>query len=157
VKVTPHTSEELADILPAGKYPACVVTAVEMVSKAGNPMIVIEMEIYPPEGKIRKITDWLSEGAPWKVRNFCESVGDQMLESYERGSIDPAGMIHKQVDVLVTVEKSDDFGDRNKVKAYLKSDSTASAAKFEKENPLKSKKQSKAEAPKALDDDDIPF
>ena len=74
-----HTFQEptTRTVLPAGEYPYKI-TEVYAISqsKAGNPMIPIEIEVTGPDGSKVKIEDRLvfTESALWKIDQFIQSA-----------------------------------------------------------------------------------
>lgn len=102
--------------LPPGQYKLVVVSAIDKFSKAGNEMIELVLE---SENK-RWIYDYLIglESGQWKLRRFCDSAG--ILEQYERGEITAADCEGQVVEAEVVLDHSEEYGDKNKVKTYIK-------------------------------------
>lgn len=149
MKFTPKTDEEIKamNILDAGKYPFEISGAVEKVSKSsGMPMIELTVRVYDADNKIHLVTDYLpsSERAAFKRRNICKAIG--LVNEYDSGSLEADMFIGKTGYLELIVEKSVDYGDKNKIKEYVVSDE-----KFETNK--------KADAGKVAEilDDEIPF
>lgn len=62
---------------PAGDYDFVVMNAAEVVSKNGNPMIELKLEVDVGRRKPVKVYDYLVSvsDALWKIHNFCECCG----------------------------------------------------------------------------------
>ena len=57
MRFAPVSEEIAAGCLPKGEYDAVVNSAVEKTSKAGNPMIELELTVYGQAGAEVKVKD----------------------------------------------------------------------------------------------------
>lgn len=146
---TPKTDEELAlmSVLPDGDYEFSVKKAEDKVSKSGNPMIELYLEIYGADGGSRFVNDWLvsTDKMTWKIKRFCASVG--ILDQYDSGNIRPSSLINKNGRATISTEKKDDYPPRNRIKDYIKPNGTTP-----QENPSINPADTSLPT-----DDDIPF
>lgn len=106
------------DLLADGEYEAVVVHAEDTVAKkSGNEMLKLQLEAYREDGVAFSLDDFLMAGPKfaWKRRHFCES---SHLD-YERGEIDPSEIVGKNVRIKVSRQKSEQYGEQNRVDDYL--------------------------------------
>lgn len=159
MRFAPKTEEQINEerLLPEGEYSFEVESVYETQSKAGNDMLKVNLKVYKPDGNFVFVTDYLLESIPHKLLHFFEATGLQSL--YHSGEVHPDGMGEivefkgKSGMLKLTVQKSDDYPDKNSVKDYTPADGA-------KESRPMTKKQATTEAQKPLDDglsDDIPF
>ncbi|SRR5579872_2878084 len=88
---TPMTDEELetASLMAEGTYSFQVMKCSKKVSKSGNPMAELMLNVWDNEGKAHTIYDYLvfSE-QPFcirKIKHFCDSTGN--LDKYKKGEL----------------------------------------------------------------------
>ena len=101
--------ETRADGFPDGVYSARVLDANLDVSKAsGNPMIVLQLEIYHPQLGTATLRDWLVPTFASKVKSFYQAVNNftaqELADDLARDSepeIDPDQL--KGAEVLVQI------------------------------------------------------
>jgi hypothetical protein len=140
MKFEPKSREELSNLLPEGQYEGYVRNAEEKTSTTGNPMIVLQVEVYDAQGNKRLITDRLIliESMQWKLYDFCESAG--IMDRYEIGEVEACDCLEKTVHCkIVRKPAKDDFPEKNEIKSYylpkkeptgpVKTKSTAPVAK----------------------------
>lgn len=116
----PEYTQGAQQVLPEGDYPFVVDDAGEKESKAGNPMIELQLLVYPDPTKPGvRVFDQLVfvESAYWKIDSFRTCTGEKLVEgqkvSFEADDcIDRQGRVHLIVD-------SYDGRTRNKVGEYL--------------------------------------
>lgn len=149
----PKTDEEIErmHLLPDGTYRFTVRNAVEAVSKSGNPMVRIDIEIYGHDGGSILTSDYLvsSDKMAWKIKHFCDTLG--LLEQYQKGGLEAQNLIRLQGYAQVVTEKRSEYPARNKVKDYgkpkeKKSNNVLSPQKADPNKPLELK-----------EDEDLPF
>ncbi len=121
MKFEPKTREELSNLLPEGQYEGYVITAEEKTSKrSGNPMIVLQVEIYDTEGSKKTITDRLIliPSMQWKLYDFCESAG--LMDRYEAGELSQYDCTEKKVHCKVIQKEAEgDYPTKNEIKTYF--------------------------------------
>ena len=144
MRVDPKTEQEVEEggLLPAGEYDFEVADAEDTRSKKGNDMIVLALAIEDGDGRRHKVTDYLLDAVPYKVRHFASAVG--MLKEYEAGNI-PAHLLKGRTGKcrLRIDPAKDGFRAKNSVQDYVKESGGAAPA---------------VKAPASgLIDDEIPF
>ena len=106
---------------PRGEYDFEVVAAEETVSKSGNEMIALELDIYDSAGKSKRIFDYLVgiPEAQFKVRHFAAAVG--LLAQYETGELGDEMLEGRTGRCKINIKKgTDGFADNNAVADYVK-------------------------------------
>lgn len=128
-------------VIPPGEYPAEIIKAEEKSSKAGNPMLVVELNVFDPTtGRSRKITDYIVCGGEhsqdWKLKQLAESTGVGVS-----GDIVAGELIGLSCKVKVRIKPAKDgYEENNTIADYLEHD----VEKTKQELPVK-------------DSDGIPF
>lgn len=146
MKFQPKTEKEIAEegLIPAGTI--CdfeVLEAEEKVSKAGNPMVALQLKVWRPNGQTTLVRDWLLLDQMWKLHAFCASVGK--LAEYEAGEIDAFELKGCTGRAKIGVKPAtDQYPAGNSVQGYIKAEGAAAPA------------PKKATAMANMDDD-IPF
>ena len=128
---TPKTAAELAamDLLPDGDYPYAIGTVSDAPSKtSGKPMLTLKVEVYPPEGNSKTVTDYIVMGSAYadkKLFELCQSTG--LAAQYANGSLQPLDLEGKSGWCKIGSEKgreksdgSGNFPDKNRIKWYLR-------------------------------------
>lgn len=93
------------EILP-GVYEFVITKAQESISKSGNSMIVLELELYQHQTPLHTtIKDYLvnTPKAFYRIKNFCESVG--LKAQYERKELTEKDCIGKKGQIEVALEQ----------------------------------------------------
>jgi hypothetical protein len=123
MRFSPVSEEEAAtvNLLPRGDYDAVVKACTEKTSKKnGNPMFEVDLVVYGPDGKERKVRDWLVciDTGQAKLQAFCKSAGQ--WDAYVAGELCAESFIDTSVRVKLGVEEGEgDFPPKNSVKNYL--------------------------------------
>lgn len=124
---TPKTEEEVSGVqqlLPDGVYKFKVASAKESMSKSGNPMIELKLEIITPENKSIYCFDYLLEAMAFKLRHFCTAVG--LEEKYNAGSVTASDCRNKRGEAEIAIQLGSEkptggfYPDKNIVKDYKK-------------------------------------
>lgn len=116
-------------VLPPGEYPAEIVKAEETQSKKGNPMLVLELNVFDTStGRSRKITDYIVTGgeysADWKIKNLASSAGVGVS-----GEINPGELAGLACKVKVRIKPpKDGYEEGNSIADYLECDQAATKA-----------------------------
>ena len=117
----PLSEEEIKalNIIEPGIYDFEVLDAQEKISKSGNPMIEMQIKVWDLHGKEKTITDYMVSTPKmlYKVKHFCDSVG--LTQKYESGSFAPYDCIGKTGKLNLTIQKSNDYPDKNSIKDYV--------------------------------------
>lgn len=152
-------SDEVKDgfSMPApGVYDAEVLDCKEKVSKAGNEMLELKLELDTVDGGYHIYDYLIPSKAMWKVGKMLNAFGVRTDEDVD---FDPESLIGRQCKVKVKIENDAQYGDKCKVSEWV------SALKDEGEvietKPPKKKKtinQNKGvNDPTDEDGDDVPF
>lgn len=139
MRFDPVSEEEAqsANLFPKGEYDAVVESSVEKTSKAkGNEMIELVLLVYGPEGKERRLKDWLvaTDGGQAKIQRFCKSA--DLWNEYQAGELTAYLCDGANVRVkLGTEEGKDGYPPKNKVADYLPRQAAAEKAKEAPQKP----------------------
>lgn len=122
-------------VLPAGVYKFKVEGCVRKMSKAGVPMWELQLS-FPEEPDARWVYDYLTESEKmmWKFNQFFDCIGSIATDTEEMKY-----MFGESGQVRLTVEQSEQYGDRNKVQRYLplqKAPAAPKPAKLVKDDEL---------------------
>jgi len=163
MKFSPMTEDELAraSLLEPGVYPFEVIAASEELSKAGNEMIKVKINVFGPDNQQAHIFDYLMEKLQYKLRHFCEATG--LLQKYEAGTLSEVDCEGKSGWVKIKVEPANgQYQAKNSVQDYVKpADAPAASTTAPLDLPRKLKPE-EFNAKHGIDsgvklDDDIPF
>lgn len=106
-------------VLPPGEYPAQVLSAEEKKSKAGNPMLVVKLNVWnTATGGEQKITDYMIQGgeysADWKIRHLVASSGLAVS-----GDLNPSELVGRNLKVKLKIKPAKgDYQESNAVSDY---------------------------------------
>lgn len=120
MKFQSKTEEEIAKerLIPDGIYQFEVLDAKDAVSKAGNDMIALNLQIFMADTTARPLTDFLMEKVPHKLRHFCRETG--LIGLYDTGSLSPEDCAGKTGYVKIGTQTRKDTGEpQNTVKDYV--------------------------------------
>lgn len=151
MKFTPKTESELSNmnLWPAGnygfevlEYAALGQTAIatdDDVSKNGNDMIRLVLNVFNDDGQSRIVIDYLLESTARKLHNAAYACG--LENQYKIGELSAKDFIGKEgnLKLYISKDKSGKYGDKNAVADYLIDESRYQPS------------------PAAFIDDDIPF
>lgn len=117
----PKTEKELLEmnLWTAGVYNFQIATATDEVSKSGNEMIKLGLNVYNSQGTCKVVYDYLLEAMPHKIRHLCEACG--LLEKYEMGALYAQDLVDKtgQLELFIQKDKDGQYADKNAVKDYV--------------------------------------
>jgi hypothetical protein len=122
MRFNPVSEEEAqkANLFPKGDYDAVVESSIEKVSKTNNEMIELVLLVYGPEGKERRLKDWLvaTDGGQAKIQRFCKSA--DLWDEYQAGELTAYLCDGANVRVKLGTEPGKDgYPPKNKVADYL--------------------------------------
>ena len=82
MKYTSQNADNLPRFVPNGDYLVTVIEASETLSKAGDDMIKLKLEV---EGHGVHLYDYLvaTEASFWKIDTFRKAIGDRVVEGEE--------------------------------------------------------------------------
>lgn len=166
MRFSPMTEDELAraSLLEPGVYPFEVITASEELSKAGNEMIKVKLNVFGPNDQQAHIFDYLMEKLQYKLRHFCEATG--LLQKYEAGTLSEVDCEGKTGFVKIKIDPANgSYSAKNSVQDYVKPGDAPAAPTASPTAPLDLPRKLKPEefnAKHGIDsgvtlDDDIPF
>jgi len=151
MRFVPKTDAELEldGLLPDDTYEAEVIQCAEKVSKKGQDMLAIKLNVLDGEGRGHHVYDYVSPHFfPQKFKAFFESMGQ--LPMYESGVIDPELILGQYVTAIIVTEQGGDYPAKNVCKDYL----TAEAANLQRRKPaILAEAKAEAEKPGG----DLPF
>ena len=119
MRFTPKSQEEIdaENLLPKGEYDFEIIKAEDKVSKSGNEMIEINMKVFKPDGGFQFVRDYLMEKMAFKLRHFCESIGQ--LEEYNAGQLQASNLVGACGVVKIDIEPaSNGYAAKNTAKDY---------------------------------------
>lgn len=149
MRFTPKTEEEVANIIPEGRYKFIVEEAADKVSKSGNEMIELKLRIHGPREKI--VFDYLLEVMDYKLRHFCDAA--DLLHKYDNSSLMATDCIGKSGECLIVIDdKNISYPPKNAVKDYIKKSAKAKGAGIGAP-----KTEDRAAQPEEFFNDDLPF
>jgi len=121
MQFTPKTEKEIieANLWPEGEYSFQIARAIDSVSKNGNEMIKLTLNVYNNEGRSQIIYDYLMEVMEFKLRHCAEACG--LIKKYETGKLDAIDFEGKTgtVKIAIQKDKSGQYPDKNAVKDYV--------------------------------------
>lgn len=120
MKFTPMTKEEieLANLLAPGVYPFEILSATDEISKTGNEMIKLKLNVFSEDREVH-VFDYLLEKMAFKLRHFAEAT--DMLADYEAGKINAWHCVDKVGYCKLAIDQGNgEFPAKNVVKDYLK-------------------------------------
>lgn len=142
MKFQPKSEEEVKKnkLMEEGDYDFIVVNAENVISKAGNEMIKLKLNVWDKQGKEKCVFDYLLESMDYKLRHFCEITG--LIDTYNSGDVDAMDCLNKsgKAHIIIDIGKEKPGGgfydDRNAIKDYVKSEikQTKKDDKFESDD-----------------------
>lgn len=148
-----YNPKDLIACQPAGEYPASIAAMNETESKAGNPMIKVEFDVYLPNGNTVKLNDYIVfPSTAFKLKKLAQATNN--LEAFNSGTFASAPYVGKNLALILDVKESDEYGDQNTVKAYKAIGPGGQAAPA----PVSQKFAARSTKPATeITDTDIPF
>ena len=122
------------EVLPAGIYDAVVKKATNDVSKGGNEMIKLMLEVYTPTGIAATVWDYLvfTDSVLYKVKHFCESAGID----FDKGELEGEECVDQNVRVKLVIDEQEGYAPKNAVKDYMKRNGATVPVKKPEKDPL---------------------
>ena len=164
MKFKPMTEDELirASLLEPGVYPFEVMTAEDRISKTGNEMIELKLNVFG-DNQEAHVFDYLLEKMAFKLRHFAEATG--LVADYERGALEALACINKMGYCKLGIDKGNgSFPPKNTVLDYLKPETSAAPSgknglleALKPDAPKPTSRLAPAAAGDKPFDDDIPF
>jgi hypothetical protein len=138
-----------------------------LVSKKGNPMLKVNLQVTDSRGATEFVTDWIVSDLDWKIANVQEALQITNLYDKQTGRFDIALLQNKCGACSLDIQSSDQYGDSVRIKMYVPMEFIKMLNQEEKVEalPLKTKNDYSPPVPayvssQASDnsiDDDIPF
>ncbi len=113
-----------SNVIPPGTYPCRVLTATVGPSKAGNPMVILELEV-DVNGVLKNKTDWLviSGKGAYKFENFLRAAGFEeqanKVVNGEKTAIDSDDFVGNELFVIVEADTYNG-APSDTIKSYLR-------------------------------------
>lgn len=112
-----YDPNEANPVLDPGRYDAVVMAAEVKDTKKGDPMLVVQVKVYDPDGIKPTVFDNITR--PYGIRRLkqlCEVTG----VSFDNGSIDPQDLVGQNVVVELRIKKDPNgmYEDANAVVRY---------------------------------------
>lgn len=121
MRFTAKSEKEVQEegLLPKGNYSFEISDAKDEVSKSGNEMIKLILNVYDENGNSRLIFDYLLESIAYKLRHAAEACG--LLEKYESELLIAEDFKGKTgiVSVGIQKDKTGNYPDKNTIKDYV--------------------------------------
>lgn len=138
--------------IPVGVYLMVISNAVKRLSKEGNDMLEIEMEVAKGEHKGRKVWEYivLDDSSEWKVRQLIDALGEKL-----KGTIDTDKLIGKAITIKTKHDsferENDETGDNeivvtSKVASLLKLKKSGEDTEEEKDAEAEDEEEEEPEA-----------
>jgi hypothetical protein len=146
-------------LIDPGIYPATVNKAEEKTTRAGDPMMFIELEVFLPSGKSKFVKDYIVTGgeypSDWKLKSLAVAVGLEV-----NGEIMAQDLMGKSMNAKIGKKPAKgDFPESNDVKDYYKpkSDDAGEPPIGREEAHRPAPARARPVAPAAGGDEEIPF
>lgn len=156
MKFQPMSENEIAEsnLWPVGDYDFQVFDASDEISKAGNPMVKLTVDVFNDEGDRKRVFDYLvaSDTSMGKVLGFADAVG--LREEYNRGELQTVDMVQRsgRCKLGIQKDKNGQYPDKNSVANYIKATSDVARS-----NQTGVRKPVAREKVAADLDDEVPF
>lgn len=113
-----YDPKDAVQCLPEGEYDAELVSTEDTKSKKGSPMEKWTWKVFPNEEAAKTVWDYVViPNAVWKIEQLSQALGKH--REFEAGAFAAENYIGETVRVLLNVQKSDEFGDKNGIAKYL--------------------------------------
>jgi hypothetical protein len=110
-------------LLKKGEADFVVKSGLDKLSqKDSTEMIELQVECTDADGTTKVIKDWLHPAMEHRIRHFCYATG--LGAVYERGELTAEHCEGRGGRCMIDLEKSDKYGDQNKIKDYVVADQT---------------------------------
>jgi|2_EtaG_2_1085320.scaffolds.fasta_scaffold71508_3 hypothetical protein len=107
-------------LLKPGKAQFEIIEADEGVTKKGDPKISLKIHLWDSNNDTCLTFENLTSAMNWKIKHLMESIGRG--DKFQNGTDDFFTWIGKKGECEIYVEKSEQYGDRVKIKDYIKSE-----------------------------------
>ena len=147
-----HKSLNETKQIKAGICDFEIIDCTEMVSKAGNPMAKIVLELTDSSNNKVTVNDYILSSFVWKIKKLLESIGMQNM--FETDNLNSDDLIMSRGKCVMGYEEIDNGVQKRsfpKVKEYISKD------KVSAENNELATQQMQDVEPPAYFNDDIPF
>ncbi len=119
-----YDPKDAVNVWEAGDYDAQLTKVESKTSKSsGKPMDVWTIEAYHPGGPSQLITEYVTAAAAFKIKQLAIALGRK--SEFEAGTFQAEDHIGAGFKVALTIEESDQFGDKNKIGRFKPADASA--------------------------------
>lgn len=155
-----YNPKDASSALPEGQYPASLEACTEETSKQGNPMLKLVFKVYPSNGGERTIYDYIvNPSTIFKLKGLAKALGRGV--DFDNGSFYPGDYIGSNLDLYLTVQEDDVYGDKNQIGKYHPSSLAAKPKPAASNPPAPTARQvgtaRPAKVEPAVAEEDIPF
>lgn len=122
MKYDPISDEEMENqkgTLTPGLADFEIIKAVDDISKNGNPMMKLQVNVVDSKGREGTIFDYITSNAQWRIKGLLDSLGNPDL--YTSGNIIPSDLVggKGQAILFLQKDKTGQYGDSIKIRDYL--------------------------------------
>lgn len=153
-----YNKSDAIGCFPAGVYDATVEAAIETTSKkTGADMLVITFKVYSPNGREQALKDYVvNPTGLWRLKKLAKALG--RMEEFDSGVFREEHYVGGNLKLELEVEEDDQYGDKNRIKAWLPSTTAAAPASATTRTTVSVNDVSKAlDGVEPEKDDDCPF
>lgn len=113
-----YRPEDALECLKEGEYDAVLHGVTEKTSKAGNPMLVAEWEVYDESNRKPILKDYVvNPQTLFRLKQIARAMGK--IADFEAGRFDLQEHVGTRIKLKLKVEEQAGFPDQNKIHAYL--------------------------------------
>lgn len=121
MKITPKTDKEIAEanLWAAGIYGFEIATAEETISKSGNEMIKLALNVYDDKGNSKVLFDYLLDTIPGKIKHLADICN--LSIQYNDGNLQAFDLMGKKglLKLIIQKDKSGQYADKNSIIDYI--------------------------------------
>jgi hypothetical protein len=111
-----YNPKDAVECLPEGEYDAELTTVEEKTSKKGNDMLEVVWTVML-NGRAWPVRDYIVQPSGlYKLKMIARAL--DRLEEFEAAEFDLAAHVGEVMRLYMTVQKSDQFADRNQINGY---------------------------------------
>jgi len=104
------------DCLPNGEYDCSVEFVESKVSKAGNPMLELQVNLYSGERTVRCFDYIVNPSGLWKLKSICRCCG----WDFDDGKVDEQLIVGKRFRVKVKlIPATEQYPEKNQIVRYV--------------------------------------
>lgn len=130
-----YDPKDAVTVLPAGEYNAVLEQYEERLSKKGNEMGVLTWKIFPEGSNSTPfVTDYIVVPQfTWKLKKLAKALGRE--QDFKDAKFQPGDFVGSSVKLILEIQQSDGYDDKNGVETYVPLPEGESSPKFAKAGP----------------------